>query len=75
VICTNKAPIGSHIPQTSCHTYAQEVEARQQTQKQMTDWKVMGCAGTSSGRGVATQAPIACSYRTNGDGGMGAAGR
>jgi hypothetical protein len=75
VICTSKAPIGSHIPQTSCHTYAQEVEARQQTQKQMTDWKVMGCAGTSSGRGVATQAPIACSYRTNGDGGMGAAGR
>jgi hypothetical protein len=69
VICTNKAPVGSHIPHTSCHTYAQEVQAHQETQKQMTDWKVMGCAGTSSGRGVATQAPSACSYRTNGDGG------
>ncbi|HET7923646.1 MAG TPA: hypothetical protein VFL30_02045 [Rhodanobacteraceae bacterium] len=74
VICQNKAPIGSHIQQTSCHTYAQEVEARQETQKQMSDWKIMGCAGTSSGRGTATQPPIACSYRTNGDGGMGARG-
>lgn len=71
VICTNKAPIGSHIPVTSCHTYAQEVEAHRGTQKQMDDWKIMGCAGTSSGRGLATQAPIACSYRTNGDGGGG----
>lgn len=69
VICTSKAPVGSHIRQTTCHTYAQEVQAHQETRKQMSDWKVMGCAGTSSGRGVATQAPIACSYRTNGDGG------
>ena len=60
VICTNKAPIGSHIRQTTCHTYAQEVQAHQETQKQMSDWKVMGCAGTSSGRGNATQPPIAC---------------
>lgn len=71
VICTNQAPVGSHIRQTTCHTYAQEVQAHQETQKQMTDWKIMGCAGTSSGRGTATQAPIACSYRTNGDGGRG----
>jgi hypothetical protein len=69
VICTNKAPVGSHIPKTSCHTYAQEVQAHQETEKQMSDWKVMGCAGTSSGRGAATQPPVACSYRTNGDGG------
>jgi hypothetical protein len=69
VICESKAPVGSHIRQTTCHTYAQEVQAHQETQKQMTDWKTMGCAGTSSGRGIATQAPIACSYRTNGDGG------
>jgi hypothetical protein len=69
VICTNQAPVGSHIRQTSCHTYAQEVQAHQETQKQMSDWKVMGCAGTPSGRGAAMQAPIACSYRTNGDGG------
>jgi hypothetical protein len=71
VICTNKAPLGSHIPQTSCHTYAQEVQAHQETQKQMTDWKVMGCAGTSSGRGVATQPPLACSYRSGGGGSSG----
>jgi hypothetical protein len=67
VICQNKAPIGSHIPQTSCHTYAQEVEAHQQTRKQMDDWKVMGCAGSPSGRGSATQAPIGCSYRGQGE--------
>ena len=72
VICTNKAPIGSHIRQTTCHTYAQEVQAHQETQKQMSDWKVMGCAGTSSGRGNATQPPIACSFRSAGGGGGGA---
>jgi hypothetical protein len=71
VICTNRAPIGSHIAKTTCHTYAQEVEARQETQKQMSDWKVMGCAGTPSGRGTSAQPPIACSYNTKGDGGMG----
>ena len=49
VICTNQAPVGSHIRQTSCHTYAQEVQAHQETQKQMTDWKVMGCAGSLVG--------------------------
>ena len=75
VICENKTKLGSHIRETTCHTYAQEVQARQETQKQMSDWKVMGCAGTSSGRGNATQPPIACSYRTNGDGGMGSGSR
>jgi hypothetical protein len=69
VICENKAPVGSHIRQTTCHTYAQEVQARQDTQKQMSDWKVMGCAGTSSGRGTSAQPPIACSYRAGGGGG------
>jgi hypothetical protein len=75
VVCTNKAEIGSHISKTTCHTYAQEVQARQETQKQMSDWKIMGCAGSPSGRGVATQAPSGCSYRTNGDGGMGSGSR
>ena len=71
VICESKAPIGSHIRQTTCHTYAQEVQAHLETQKQMADWKVAPCVGTSSGRGNATQPPLACSYRTNGDGGRG----
>jgi hypothetical protein len=48
VICTNQAPIGSHIPVTSCHTYAQEVEARQGAQKQMADWKLGACSATGA---------------------------
>lgn len=66
VICTNQAPIGSHIRQTNCHTYAQEVQAHQETQKQMTDWKNAPCVGMSSGRGSASQPPIACSFRSAG---------
>ena len=48
VICKNEAPIGSHIPVTSCHTYGQEVEAREGTQKQMADWKNAPCAGDNA---------------------------
>jgi hypothetical protein len=71
VICKNEPPLGSHIPVTTCHTYAQEVEARQGTRKQLDDWKIMGCAGTSSGRGNATQPPLQCSYGAGGGGGGG----
>ena len=70
VICTKKAPIGSHIQQTSCHTYEQEVLAQDQTRKQLDDWKIMGCAGSPSGRGTATQAPIGCSYQGQGEPGF-----
>jgi hypothetical protein len=45
VICKNAPPLGSHIPQTSCHTYAQEVEARQGAQKMMDDWGRPLCVG------------------------------
>jgi len=38
VICKKEAPVGSHIPVTSCHTYAQEVEAREGTKKQLDEW-------------------------------------
>ncbi len=38
VICKKEAPVGSHIPVTSCHTYAQEVEAREGTKKQLEEW-------------------------------------
>jgi hypothetical protein len=57
VICQNKPPLGSHIPQTSCHTYAQEVEARQGAQKMMDDWRRPVCvdknvaAGCDGGHG------------------------
>jgi hypothetical protein len=47
VICKKTTPIGSHIPVTNCHTYAQEVEAREGTQKQMSDWKNTPCVGDS----------------------------
>jgi hypothetical protein len=51
VICTNKAPLGSHIPVTTCHTYAQEVEAREGTKKQLDEWKRAPCVATPSGNG------------------------
>jgi hypothetical protein len=45
VICKKEAPIGSHIPVTSCHTYAQEVEGREGSKKQMDDWGRPLCVG------------------------------
>ena len=45
VICKKEAPIGSHIPITSCHTYGQEVEARQGTRDQLDTWKRAQCVG------------------------------
>jgi hypothetical protein len=47
VICKKEAPIGSHIPVTTCHTYAQEVEARQGSKKMMDDWGRPLCAGNN----------------------------
>ena len=52
VICTNKAPIGSHIPVTSCHTYAQEVEAREGTKKILSDWSRPQCVSAPSKSGA-----------------------
>jgi len=47
VICKKEAPVGSHIPVTTCHTYAQEVEARQGSKKLMDDWGRPLCAGSN----------------------------
>jgi len=43
VICKNEAPLGSHIPVTSCHTYGQEEDARHETHNQMDEWTRLGC--------------------------------
>lgn len=48
VICTKVAPVGSHIPVTSCHTYAQEVEARNGTKNQMNEWARGGCSASAA---------------------------
>ena len=48
VICKKEAPLGSHIPITSCHTYSQEVEAQSGANKQMADWGRGNCSATSS---------------------------
>lgn len=50
VICEHRKPIGSNIPKTSCHTYAQEEEARRGTLKAMKDWDNRGCVGGTKGR-------------------------
>jgi hypothetical protein len=61
VICQNKPPLGSHIPQTTCHTYAQEVQAHQETQKLMDDWGRPLCVGKN----------MACGNNEGGGGGKG----
>jgi hypothetical protein len=48
VICKKEAPVGSHIPITSCHTYAQEVEARNGTKNQMSQWGASNCSGNAA---------------------------
>ena len=45
VICKNEAPVGSHIPVTTCHTYGQEEEAREGTRNQLDEWKRDACRG------------------------------
>jgi hypothetical protein len=52
VICTNVAPVGSHIPVTKCHTYAQEVEAREGTKNILDQWKHAPCASAPSKSGT-----------------------
>jgi hypothetical protein len=59
VICKNEAPLGSHIPKTSCHTYAQEVEAREGAKKMMDDWGRPLCVGKN----------MACGHNEGGGGG------
>ena len=69
VICKNEAPLGSHIPVTSCHTYAQEVEAREGARKQMADWKLGACSATgASAKGSPSQQ---CMMTGGGGGGGG----
>jgi hypothetical protein len=50
VICVNRAPVGSHIPKTTCHTYGQEEEARRETTKEIKEWDIRGCTGGPSGQ-------------------------
>lgn len=47
VICKKEAPVGSHIPVTTCHTYGQEVEAREGSKKLMDDWGRPLCVGSN----------------------------
>ncbi len=60
VICTKTAPVGSHIPITSCHTYAQEVEAREGTKKQMNEWGRGACSATAASVKAGPNGGAAC---------------
>ncbi|HKE48207.1 MAG TPA: hypothetical protein VKB52_09080 [Rhodanobacteraceae bacterium] len=60
VICKNETKVGSHIPVTTCHTYAQEEEARRGTKEQLDEWLRLGCVNAGCG-GSPAKAP------TNGD--------
>lgn len=55
VICKDEPKLGSHVRTTSCHTYAQEEEARRGSHDVMDEWTRRGCAnagcaGASSGQ-------------------------
>ena len=60
VICTKTAPVGSHIPITNCHTYAQEVEAREGTKKQMNEWGRGACSATAASVKAGPNGGAAC---------------
>jgi hypothetical protein len=60
VICTKTAPVGSHIPITNCHTYAQEVEARNGTKNQMNEWGRSSCSATAASVKASPNGGAAC---------------
>lgn len=49
VICKDEPKLGSHVRTTSCHTYAQEEEARRGSHDLMDEWTRRGCANTGCG--------------------------
>jgi hypothetical protein len=49
VICKKEAPIGSHIPITTCHTYAQEEDAHRNSRSLTHAWSNMQCGDSGHG--------------------------
>jgi hypothetical protein len=49
VICKDEPKLGSHVRTTSCHTYAQEEEARRGSHDMMDEWTRRGCANSGCG--------------------------
>jgi hypothetical protein len=49
VICKKEAPIGSHIPITTCHTYAQEEDAHRNSRSLTNAWSNMQCGESGHG--------------------------
>ena len=49
VICKDEPKLGSHVRTTSCHTYAQEEEARRGSHDVMEEWTRRGCANSGCG--------------------------
>ena len=45
VICQSEAPVGSHIPVTTCHTYGQEQEVHKSAMRLMREASSLQCAG------------------------------
>ena len=48
VICKSEAPVGSHIPVTTCHTYRQEQEARNGAMRQMHEAARVQCVSSAA---------------------------
>jgi hypothetical protein len=48
LICESRAPLGSHLPVTTCHTYAEVMAQRSNTQKTLTDMERQQASGASA---------------------------
>ena len=49
VICTKQAPIGSHIPFTTCHSYGQEQDAHKNSETVKQGWTRTQCGDVIKG--------------------------
>jgi hypothetical protein len=49
VICKKEAPIGSHIPITTCHTYGQEQDAHKNSETVKEGWTRTQCGDVTKG--------------------------
>jgi hypothetical protein len=38
LVCERRAPVGSNLPVTTCHTYGELAQSRSSNQKALTDW-------------------------------------
>jgi hypothetical protein len=48
LVCESRAPVGSHLPVTTCHTYGEVMAQRSNTQKTLNDMERQQASGASA---------------------------